>query len=162
MANFGFAEISLLFKPVVASVPLLKILNVSEPPRMAGVLVSSVFALQTRRYKMYKDVHFVPCLRLICARASYLHRLFSNGLRKIYFQKHLFIRAASENPQRSRTATDDGGSTQQRCFCLSKNSRPEVYTDVHFWTVYFQTAYDKFLFKNTYLSVPLLKILNVS
>ena len=48
MANFGKAEISLLFKPA-ASVPLLKILNVSIPPRTAVALVSSVFALQTRR-----------------------------------------------------------------------------------------------------------------
>ena len=48
MANFGKAEISLLFKPA-ASVPLLKILNVSEPPRMAVLLHSSVFAQQTRR-----------------------------------------------------------------------------------------------------------------
>jgi len=48
MANFGKAEISLLFKPA-ASVPLLKILNESSPPRMVVVLVSSVFALQTRR-----------------------------------------------------------------------------------------------------------------
>ena len=34
MANFGKAEISLLFKPA-ASVPLLKILNVSERTRMS-------------------------------------------------------------------------------------------------------------------------------
>ena len=48
MANFSKAEISLLFKPA-ASVPLLKILNVLEPPRMAVLLHSSVFAQQTRR-----------------------------------------------------------------------------------------------------------------
>ena len=34
--------------------PLLKILNVSVPPLMAVVPRSSVFALQTRRYKMYR------------------------------------------------------------------------------------------------------------
>lgn len=55
----------------MASVPLLKILNVSKLPRMAVVLVSNVFAVQTRRYKMYTDVHFVPCLRLICVRAYF-------------------------------------------------------------------------------------------
>ena len=51
MANFGKAEISLLFKPA-ASVPLLKILNVSEPPRTAGKLSSSdVFAQQKLAFK---------------------------------------------------------------------------------------------------------------
>ena len=48
---------------------LLKILNVPIPPRTAVVLVSSVFALQTRRYKMYRDVHFVPCLRYFFVRS---------------------------------------------------------------------------------------------
>ena len=46
MANFGFAEISLLVEPV-ASVPLLKILNVSERIGMSVVpYISDVFALQ--------------------------------------------------------------------------------------------------------------------
>ena len=48
---------------------LLKILNVPIPPRTAVFLVSSVFALQTRRYKMYRDVHFVPCLRYFFVRS---------------------------------------------------------------------------------------------
>ena len=34
----------------------------STAPRTAVVLISSVFALQTRRYKMYREVHFIPCL----------------------------------------------------------------------------------------------------
>ena len=42
MANFGKAEISLLFKPA-ASVPLLKILNVSERTGMSVVPRSSQF-----------------------------------------------------------------------------------------------------------------------
>ena len=37
-----------------------------------------------------------------------------------------------------RTDRDVRGTKQERCFCASKNSRPEVYTDVHFWTVYFK------------------------
>ena len=32
--------------------------------------------------------------------ALYLLRLFAKGLRQVSFQKHLFIRAATENPQR--------------------------------------------------------------
>ena len=40
MANFGFAEISLLVEPV-ASVPLLKMLNVSERTGMSVVISSS-------------------------------------------------------------------------------------------------------------------------
>ena len=31
-------------------------------------------------------------------------------------------------------------------FLWNKNSRPEVYTEVHFWTGYFQKAYGKFIF----------------
>ena len=33
-------------------------------------------------------------------------------------------------------------------FLLRKNSRPEVYTDVHFWIGYFQKAYGKRIFKS--------------
>ncbi|AIW88615.1 hypothetical protein JO41_01420 [Treponema sp. OMZ 838] len=81
---------------------------------MAGVPSSSVFALQTRRYKMYREVHFIPCLRLIFARALYVQN--GHGCPGIH-----------------ATAT----------FLLRKNSHPEVYTDVHFWTGYFQKAYGK-------------------
>ena len=63
---------------------------------------------------MYKDVHFLPSLRLICARAL----SFQNGQGCPWFHP---------------TAT----------FLLRKNSRPEVYTDVHFWTGYFQKAYGR-------------------
>ena len=52
----------------------------AEGKRMSVVPVSSVFALQTRRYKMYRDVYFVPCLRLIFVHASYLLRLFAKAL----------------------------------------------------------------------------------
>ena len=38
---------------------------------------------------------------------------------------------------------DVRGFTQRRRFCSVKNSRPEVYTDVHFWTGYFQKANGK-------------------
>ena len=30
----------------------------------------------------------------------------------------------------------------------NKNSRPEVYTEVHFWTGYFQKANGKYIFNN--------------
>ena len=79
-----------------ASIPLLKILNVSFPPRTTVVLVSSVFAEQTRRYKMYRDVHFVPCLRLICSCALHLHLLFLKGWRKISFQKSQIVLYSSD------------------------------------------------------------------
>ena len=46
--SFGKAETSLLIKPA-ASVPLLNILNVSEPPWRAVVLDRSEFAVRTRR-----------------------------------------------------------------------------------------------------------------
>ena len=63
MANFGKAEISLLFKPA-ASVPLLKILNVSERTGMSVVPRSSdVFAQQkladekcTRTYIFHHNI----------------------------------------------------------------------------------------------------------
>ena len=42
-------------------------------------------------------------------------------------------------------------------FLQRKNSRPEVYTDVHFWTVYF-----KRLTESMFYDMLLLKILNVS
>ena len=51
-----------------ASVPLLKMLNVSIPPWTAVVLCSSEFALQTRSPKIYMDVYFGTCLRFISAR----------------------------------------------------------------------------------------------
>ena len=36
--------------------------------------------LRTRSPRMYTDVHSWACLRLICARASYLYRLFAKAL----------------------------------------------------------------------------------
>ena len=36
--------------------------------------------LRTRSPKLYTDVHSWACLRLICARASYLYRLFAKAL----------------------------------------------------------------------------------
>ena len=102
----------------------------------------------------------------------------------VYFKRlteSYILRAASEYPQRIRTAMEGGGSRQERVrsansslssctgmyncltvyfkrlteglfsertgcpwfyseatFLRSKNSRPEVYTDVHFWTGYFK------------------------
>ena len=52
--------------------PLLKILNVSKPPRMAVVPHSSdVFAhAKTRRQQKYMDVHLLT---------KYLPRLFAKG-----------------------------------------------------------------------------------
>ena len=59
----------LIFTRVSYLLPLFTPTDISEPPRMAVVLVCSVFALQTRRYEMYMDVHFVPCLRVFFARS---------------------------------------------------------------------------------------------
>ena len=67
--------------------------NCSTAPRMAVVPRSSVFALQTRRYKMYTEVHFVPCLRLIFARALYLRRLFQKANGKYIFNNLLILRS---------------------------------------------------------------------
>ena len=51
-----------------ASVPLLKMLDVSIPPWTAVVLYSSEFALQTRSPQIYMDVYFGTLLRFISAR----------------------------------------------------------------------------------------------
>ena len=66
MANFGKAEISLLFKPA-ASVPLLKILNVSERTRMSVDWAVASFSREklvvdqcTRRYTSQQAI----CKRL--------------------------------------------------------------------------------------------------
>ena len=47
-------------------------------------------------------------------------------------------------PSIFRTDRDVRGTKQERCFYASKNSRPEVYTDVHFWTVYFKRLTEEY------------------
>ena len=63
-----------------ASLPLLKILNVSERTGMSVVSSRIEFALRTRSQRMYTDVHSLACPRLIFAHASYLYRLFAKAL----------------------------------------------------------------------------------
>ena len=88
--DLGYAQISSLNSCT-------RMYNCSTAPRMAVVPRSSVFALQTRRYKMYTEVHFVPCLRLIFARALYLRRLFQKAYGKgIYCAPLLKILNVSE------------------------------------------------------------------
>ena len=92
-----------------ASVPLLKIFNTSERTGMSVVLRSIEFAMRTRSQRLYKEVQSLACLRLICARASYLHRLFSKALEilnGIYF--------SPEPSRRIRTDKDVRGSKQYR------------------------------------------------
>ena len=139
---------------------------------MSVVISRSEFAVQTRRYKMYRDVHFVPCLRLIFARALYLRRLFQKANGKWYFfrsgtdaagskQQSVCLQTGSPKmytdvhfwarmsvvprngdvfaPQKLaiNASMEERGTNQQRVLC-SKNSRPAVYTDVHFRTGYFK------------------------
>ena len=69
-----------------------------------------------------------------------LNSLFSKGLRKGYFIMVLLkILNVSE-----RTGCPWFHAVAM--FLWNKNSRPEVYTEVHFWTGYFQKAYGKFIF----------------
>ena len=94
MANFGKAEISLLFKPA-ASVPLLKILNVSERTRMSVVISSSdVFAQQklavgsfrTRRYNLLALFFCVLLMKVLDSFGKhFLHRrwYFEEAVRRL-------------------------------------------------------------------------------
>ena len=88
MANFGKAEISLLFKPA-ASVPLLKILNVSERTGMSVVPRSSdVLRCKNSRPEVYTDVHFCTVYfkrlteKFVSNAAGYAEAL---EIRRIYF-----------------------------------------------------------------------------
>ena len=91
-----------------ASVPLLKMLNVSIPPWTAVVLCSSEFALQTRSPKIYMDVYFGTCLRFISAK-------FLASAPPICKRRFRTVMdAATEHPQRIRTDTDVRGVSQQR------------------------------------------------
>ena len=69
-----------------------------------------------------------------------LNSLFSKGLRKGYFimvlLKMLNVSERTGCPWFHAVAM----------FLWNKNSRPEVYTEVHFWTGYFQKTYGKFIF----------------
>ena len=91
-----------------ASVPLLKMLDVSIPPWTAVVLCSSEFALQTRSPKIYMDVYFGLCLRFISAK-------FLASAPPICKRRFRTVMdAATEHPQRVRTDTDVRGVSQQR------------------------------------------------
>ena len=103
-----------------ASVPLLKVLNVAEPPRMAVMQIRNVFRRKTKHAaqecigRTFLGVPAVNlCLRLVSA-------------------------------ERTRMSVDPAAAM----FLQRKNSRPEVYTDVHFWTGYFQKAYGDDFLKN--------------
>ena len=60
--------------------------------------------------------------------ALYLHRLFQKAYGKKAVQKRHGCRWFHA----------------EATFLLRKNSRPEVYTDVHFWTVYFKRLTEKY------------------
>ena len=53
------------------------------------------------------------------------------------------IHAASENPQRISTATDGGGSMQQRRFCTAKTRHQQMYMDVHLLMRYLYPLFSK-------------------
>ena len=55
------------------------------------------------------------------------------------------IHAASENPQRISTATDAGGSMQQRRFCTAKTRHQQMYMDVHLLMRYLYPLFSKAL-----------------
>ena len=81
-------------------------------------------------------------LRFIFVRALYPVPLFSKAL-----EMHRLFQNGHGCPWFHATAM----------FLRCKNSRPEVYTDVHFWTVYF-----KRLTESMFYDMLLLKMLNVS
>ena len=98
------------------------ILNVSEPPWMAVVLRSSVFLRSKHVGKKCTGRTFftVPAVNFSSRLGS--TSPISKGLRKSFFQN------GQGCPWFHAEAT----------FLRRKNSRPEVYTDVHFWTGYFK------------------------
>ena len=83
--------------------PLLKIFNISERTGMSVVLCSIEFAMRTRSQRLYKEVQSLACLRLICARASYLHRLFSKALILFSAANNIYV-AFANSPQRTSRA----------------------------------------------------------
>ena len=120
------------------------VLDVSEPPWTAVVLRSSVFAQQTRRQKMYRTyIFYRACGCFLCAPSIcivYFKRLTEKG----------FFQNGQGCPWFHAEAT----------FLLRKNSRPEVYTDVHFWTVYFKRLTEEYALRYAVAAKKL--ILNVS
>ena len=98
------------------------ILNVSEAARMSLVSCSNEFR---RKAKLAgKNVHgctFLPCLRLICARASYLYRLFAKGdLCK--YAAHLLRCTPKINAQRTKS-TSAFYFRLSPCICIASLQR---------------------------------------
>ena len=60
------------------------------------------------------------------------------------------IRAAAEKSSTYQNGHGCPWFYAAAMFLQRKNSRPEVYTDVHFWTGYFQKAFGKSFFKSVY------------
>ena len=61
--------------------PLLKMRNVSEPPRMAVVpRRNEICEMQISQVKMCKDVHFDRACGTFLPSSLYLHHLFSKAL----------------------------------------------------------------------------------
>ena len=74
------------------------------------------------------------------------------------------IHAATGNPQRIRSGTDGGGSTQQRRFCTTKTRHQQMHTDVYLLMRYlhplFQKTFGKDIYKNTRLHTAYIVFLN--
>ena len=98
--------------------PLLKktVLNVSFPPWMAVVLVSSVFALQTRSSKMNKDVHF---------------KTATDGGGSTQKQVCL-ANLRLKNEQGGSFLSEDGSDSMQKRVRLRTRS-PKIDKEVNFW-----------------------------
>ena len=94
---------------------------------------------------------FWACLRLIFPRASDLPRLFQKAYGKCVFKSGggMCIYFVLHKNKCSTYQNGPGGPWSQAVamFLRSKNSRPEVYTDVHFWTGYFKRLTAKRLFR---------------
>ena len=114
------------------SVPLLKLFNVAEPPRMAVVpRRNEICEMQISQVKMCKDVHFDrACGCFLYAPSIYAVSLQKRWKRRIYcvvrrlLQKrwrcvHLLRAAQKINAQGIRTDRDVRGSTQ-KCDVLNR------------------------------------------
>ena len=78
---------------------------------------------------MYTDVHLLT---------MYLYRLFQKAYGKGIIPYVPLLKILNV-PERTGRPWFHAAAM----FLWNKNSRPEVYTEVHFWTVYFQKAYGK-------------------
>ena len=90
MANFGKAEISLLFKPA-ASVPLLKILNVSERTGMSVVPRSSQFVPANWLPKNEQGGSFLGVPAVLFYRIPCIYTVYFKRLTERLFAKALVM-----------------------------------------------------------------------